>query len=184
MPPGGAKKSGSGAVVAIILVVAVVAVGGILLWRGDIGGSSGGEGGASNTGGTPEQAISDFFDASNAGDCAGFVNMITASSWAQIAPPGEDGPAPATAQEAIANCEALIANGEEMLAAGVTISNVEAISNDGTTAEVEVTGTADGAPDETNIVTVRFEDGAWKIDLTAMVSEEGVSVDVPTPEGS
>ncbi|MGH9214382.1 MAG: hypothetical protein ACRD2C_27505 [Acidimicrobiales bacterium] len=157
MQPPPRKGSGSGSGLKVVLalaVVAVVVVGGFVLLGGgdDRDDGSGGEGD-----GDPAQVLVDFLAASNAGDCTTAMGLLTEASVAVTGGAG--------LPEAIAACEAELAGGGEMVGAGVTVSDTEVVSNDGTTAVVAITATVDGST-ETTEMTLRDENGAWRIDLT------------------
>lgn len=146
-------------------MAAVVLVGGGLLLSGDDDGGSpgaqaGGPGGeATGDAGDPEQAVLDYLDAANAGDCGRIVELVTESTLAGLGTTDPDA--------AQAACQAMVDSGDELVGAGVTVEASTVTANDGSTATVEIEATVDGDT-ETETIPLRNEGGSWKVDLSAM----------------
>jgi hypothetical protein len=155
--------------VAIVILLAVaVVVGGALLMSGDGDGGDGspmGSGDAAEGGqeaeaaGDPAQAVLDYLEAAQAGDCGRIVQLITESSLVLLGTTDLD--------EARGICQGMVDGGDELAGAGVSVQSSVVTANDGTTATVELEATADGDT-ETTQIQVRNEGGSWKVDLSAM----------------
>lgn len=162
VPPGKPGGSGSTAKVLLIVALVVVVAGGAALLLGggdDDSGGGGGDAGRAGGEGDPVAAVSSYLDAASAGDCGALVDLVTASSRELMGA--------SSSAEAQAFCESELATGGELAGAGVTLVDPTVVSNDGETAIVEAAAEADGDT-ETTQITLRYEDGAWKVDLTAI----------------
>lgn len=156
-PPSGG--SGNGKVILIVVaVLAVAAIGGFLLL-----------GGSGSSGSSPEDAVSDFFDAAKDGDCQGMMGLITTGSFAGTPP-----------EQALAECEASFEAGEDFFTPGDTLDSVEVKSEDGDTAVVAVTSTTEGEQ-TTDDLNLRKEDGKWKIDFSVLNDTGAIPPDTELP---
>lgn len=115
----------------------------------DILGEPGDQEGAS---GRPEDVASAYFDAFAAEDCETMTSLVTQESL---------GSGEVSLDDAISTCE------DSFAAEGVSdflVEQIEVVDENDDTAVLSVSATVDGEPD-TKQVTMRKEDGVWKIDL-------------------
>jgi hypothetical protein len=153
-------------ILVVLLVLAVVGVGAVVLLSGGDddssdaagGNDSGGESGDAGGAGDPAQAVEDFLAATGAGDCPAAMELVTESSLSLYG---------GSYADAVTACQAAVDSGEGLAGADMSVEGTEVTSNDGTTAVVALSATADGET-ETTDVTVRNEGGSWKVDVTAM----------------
>ncbi|HMG40123.1 MAG TPA: DUF4878 domain-containing protein [Acidimicrobiales bacterium] len=147
-PPSGGGGGGGLKILIGVAVVAVVAIGAFLVLGGSDSGSS------------PEDALNDFFAAAQDGDCAGMMDLITTSSFA-----GAD------LDQVRSECEASIEAGDNIFSPGDSIDSIETKSEEGNTAVLTVATTTDGEQ-TTDEITLRKEDGDWKIDFSEIGSSD------------
>jgi hypothetical protein len=138
----------SGGVKALIavVVVAVVGVGAFLLLSGD------------DDGGDPAQAVREFFTAAQDRDCERMIALVSEASWSQ------DGTV--TRDEALAECAGEIQD-EEFFPADAAVTGAEVASQDGDTAQVEVTIESASEGGSTDLIPVVKEDGRWVVDFAS-----------------
>lgn len=164
MPP--SSGGGNGAKILIgVAVVAVLAVGAFFAFGGS---------GSSDSG--PEQAVRDFVAAATSNDCGKVVDLMTESNFEGV-----------SREEATSQCQAALDSGEENMFeidGDDKINSVEEKSNDGNVAVVTVNSTTDGE-ESVEDITLRKEDGKWRIDFVATAEDvEGGSSDtLPTDDG-
>lgn len=144
MPP--AKGGGSGGLMILIgvAVLAVVAIGAFVVLGGGDSGSN------------PEDAVNDFVNAAKDRDCAELISLITTESFA-----GAD------RDQVLSECQSSFESGEGFISPGDTIDSVKTKSENGDTAVVTVVSTTDGEQSSDEI-TLRKQDGKWKIDMSAL----------------
>jgi hypothetical protein len=137
-----------------VLVVLVVGAGAVLVTR-DSDDSS------------PDAVVRTYYDAFVNGDCDRMADQLTEESLVQE---GQ------TVEETMQLCEQAFDDPE--LDMDIAVDEVSTVSEEGDTATVEVTVTAAGETNTSNVPVVR-EDGQWKID--ALSFEEDAATDA---EGS
>ncbi|HEY8523361.1 MAG TPA: hypothetical protein VIL48_00255 [Acidimicrobiales bacterium] len=142
-------------------VLAVFAVGAFVVLSG--GGDDQPEpgdraGAAEDAADDPVRVVDEYIAAMREGDCAAALDLVTESSL-ELFGGSEDG--------AVAACEAQAAE----IARDLAIDDLEVASNDGTTATITGVGTAGGETEPVEI-TLRREDGAWRIDLTSVTDAD------------
>ena len=140
-PPSG---GGGGRKVLLILgglVVLALVVGGLLFAMND-----------SDDGGSPEQAVRDFFEASKDKDCDRLVELVVEKSWSQGGT--------VTREKAISQCTDEMESGPQL---DTQLKDVETTSEKEDKAVVKVNYTLDDETVDTEIDLVK-EDGDWKID--------------------
>lgn len=163
--PGG---GGSNNTAKILLIVAGVAIVGILV----LVLVSGGGGGGSDTS-SPDGAVRAWFDRANSGDCAGVVDVSTATSWGG-----------GSADERIAQCESVSAAMGVGQGGGpqVSVEGVEVVAEDETSASVQV-DVAMGGPALTTSANLVNQDGQWQVDVDSSFPELGLSAGGLVPPG-
>jgi hypothetical protein len=137
----------SGGVKALIAVVVlvVVAAGAFFLLSGDDDG-----------GGDPEQALRAFFDAAQSRDCEGMISLVSEASWSQNGT--------VTREEALSECASEVQD-DEFFPAGTTITSTEVTSQEGDTAQIEVTTSSEVLGEQTETIPMVREDGKWLVDF-------------------
>jgi hypothetical protein len=123
-----------------------VAGGAFLLLRGD------------DDGGDPEQAVREFFDAAQAGDCERMISLVSEASWSQ------DGSV--TRDAALAECADQIQD-EEFFPDGTAITATEVTREDGDRADIAVTTESESLGTQTETIPMVKEDGRWVVDFAS-----------------
>ena len=123
------------------LVVLALIVGGLLFAMGD-----------SDSDDSPEQAVRDFFEASEDKDCARLTELVVEKSWSQGGT--------VTRENAIEQCSDEMEAGPPL---DTELKSVDTKSEQGDKAVVSVNYTLDDETVDTEIDLVK-EDGDWKID--------------------
>jgi len=139
-PPSSAGRSKLPLLIGGLVVLALIVAGLFLVVRDD------------DDGGSPEQAVRDFFDASKAKDCDRLVELVVERSWSQNGT--------VTREKAVEQCTDEMESGPQL---DTELKSVKTTSEKDDKAVVQVSYTLDDEAVDTEIDLVK-EDGDWKID--------------------